>query len=285
MGVELCACYAASSIAPFDECEGGSDSTCLTAKCTNTCEGFETYCNFVTGDYVTGECNLLHSSPTTTTPSSLAPTSLAPRVLSTSSVASPSPTFITTSSGSSNVTVIIGTCNSDEECTAVVRSHFPEQSLNCVHATQPQASLLSTSLKVKVMHPVRLLAARILAKGLRHTATMCWVMLVRERSCMTSQFHPPDKKKYLWLVKMHLGLCEQFHRRCDTTRFTSIDHPQIGGKFTATPGGPTSVFFLVARTSSVLEPVLPIIKYAVAPLEVGPEFAPNKEVGLMRVLW
>ena len=85
---------------------------------------------------------------------------------------------------------------------------------------------------------------------------------------MTSQFHPPDKKKYSWLVKMHLGLCEQFHRRYDTIRFTSIDHPQIGGKFAATPGGPTSVFFMVARTSSVLEPVLPIIKYAVAPLEV-----------------
>ena len=40
-------------------------------------------------------------------------------------------------------------------------------------------------------------------------------------------------------------------------------------------GGLTSVFFMVARTSSVLEPVLPIIKYVVAPLEVGPEFAPN----------
>ena len=35
----------------------------------------------------------------------------------------------------------------------------------------------------------------------------------------------------------------------------------------------------------MLEQVLPIIKYVVAPLEVGPEFAPNKEVGLMRDLW
>jgi hypothetical protein len=35
------------------------------------------------------------------------------------------------------------------------------------------------------------------------------------------------------------------------------------------------VYFVVARTSSVLEQVLPIIKYVVAPLEVGPEFAPN----------
>jgi hypothetical protein len=101
--------------------------------------------------------------------------------------------------------VIIGTCNSDEECTAVVRSHFPEQSLNCVHATQPQASLLSTSLKVKVMHPVRLLAARILAKGLRHTATMCWVMLVRERSCMTISISSSRQKKVLVVSKNALG--------------------------------------------------------------------------------
>jgi hypothetical protein len=32
---------------------------------------------------------------------------------------------------------------------------------------------------------------------------------------------------------------------------------------------------MVARTISMIELVLPIIKYAVAPLEVGPEFALN----------
>jgi hypothetical protein len=32
---------------------------------------------------------------------------------------------------------------------------------------------------------------------------------------------------------------------------------------------------MVARTGSMLELVLPIIKYLVAPLEVGPEFALN----------
>jgi hypothetical protein len=32
---------------------------------------------------------------------------------------------------------------------------------------------------------------------------------------------------------------------------------------------------MVARTSSILELVLPIIKYVVATLEVGPEFALN----------
>jgi hypothetical protein len=32
---------------------------------------------------------------------------------------------------------------------------------------------------------------------------------------------------------------------------------------------------MVARTSSMIELVLPIIKYGLAPLEVGPEFAPN----------
>ena len=34
----------------------------------------------------------------------------------------------------------------------------------------------------------------------------------------------------------------------------------------------------------MIELVLPIIKYGLAPLEVGPEFAPNYEVGLMRDL-
>ena len=34
-----------------------------------------------------------------------------------------------------------------------------------------------------------------------------------------------------------------------------------------------------------MELVIPNIKYGIAPLEVGPEFALNKEVGLMRDLW
>jgi hypothetical protein len=59
-----------------------------------------------------------------------------------------------------------------------------------------------------------------------------------------------------------------------TVRLTSINHPQIGGKFTTTPGELTN-FFMVARTSSMMELVLPIIKYGLAPLEVGPEFALN----------
>jgi hypothetical protein len=42
---------------------------------------------------------------------------------------------------------------------------------------------------------------------------------------------------------------------------------------------------MVARTSSMIELVLTIIKYPVAPLEVGPEFALNEEVGLMSDLW
>jgi hypothetical protein len=36
---------------------------------------------------------------------------------------------------------------------------------------------------------------------------------------------------------------------------------------------------MVARTSSMIELVLPIIKYAMTPLEVGPESALNREVG------
>jgi hypothetical protein len=68
MGVELCQCYAASSIAPFDECDSESNATCLIAKCLNTCEGFEAYCNIALVDDGTGECTLVASS-TGTTPS------------------------------------------------------------------------------------------------------------------------------------------------------------------------------------------------------------------------
>ncbi len=35
----------------------------------------------------------------------------------------------------------------------------------------------------------------------------------------------------------------------------------------------------------MMELVLPIMKYGIVLLEVGPEFALNKEVGLMRDLW
>jgi hypothetical protein len=65
------------------------------------------------------------------------------------------------------------------------------------------------------------------------------------------------------------------HRPHVTVRLTSIDHPPMGGKFTATPGGLTNLFYGVARTSSMIELVLLIIKYGLAPLEDGPKFAPN----------
>jgi hypothetical protein len=44
-GVGLCACYAQSSISPFDECEGESDETCAIADCySNSCDGYVAYC-------------------------------------------------------------------------------------------------------------------------------------------------------------------------------------------------------------------------------------------------
>jgi hypothetical protein len=42
---------------------------------------------------------------------------------------------------------------------------------------------------------------------------------------------------------------------------------------------------MAARTGLLNELVLPIIKYATVPLEVGPEFALNWEVGWIRDLW
>jgi heat shock protein HslJ len=61
MGVDLCGCYAASSTAPFDECEGHIKS-CAMAKCMNSCEGLEAYCDLASreenGMGELGECKL-----------------------------------------------------------------------------------------------------------------------------------------------------------------------------------------------------------------------------------
>ncbi len=59
-----------------------------------------------------------------------------------------------------------------------------------------------------------------------------------------------------------------------TVHLTSIYHPQIGGNFAATPGGPTNLF-MVALTNSWSELVNTIIKKVMAALEGGPEFAPR----------
>ena len=69
VGIELCQCYAASSITPFDECE--DDATCVTAKCTNACDGFEGYCDIeiYTGDGVR-DCKLRPASTVVSTISS-----------------------------------------------------------------------------------------------------------------------------------------------------------------------------------------------------------------------
>lgn len=44
VGVQLCGCYAASIIAPFDECEGEPEENCVMAKCGNSCIGMVAYC-------------------------------------------------------------------------------------------------------------------------------------------------------------------------------------------------------------------------------------------------
>jgi len=59
-GVNVCGCYAASSIAPFDECEGEDDTTCIIAGCAvNSCDGYEATCS-------DGECKLVKDTPPAT---------------------------------------------------------------------------------------------------------------------------------------------------------------------------------------------------------------------------
>ena len=61
-----------------------------------------------------------------------------------------------------------------------------------------------------------------------------------------------------------------------TVRLTLIDHPQMGGKFTVTPGGLTQlILWLHWLPSSMIELVNSTMKHGMAPLEVGPGFAPN----------
>ncbi len=60
-----------------------------------------------------------------------------------------------------------------------------------------------------------------------------------------------------------------------TVRLTSIYDPPIGGKFTETSWGESTNLFMVALTSSSSELVNATIKKVMAPLEVGPEIAPN----------
>ncbi|KAL7470523.1 hypothetical protein ACHAXS_010797 [Conticribra weissflogii] len=47
--VEICECYGASNLEPFDECEGEDDFTCIIAKCADDCAGKEAYCDSGTG--------------------------------------------------------------------------------------------------------------------------------------------------------------------------------------------------------------------------------------------
>ena len=89
VGVEMCECYAASSTAPFDECEGSQP--CATAKCAgNACENYEAYCDFgalEAGLGELGECLLRPiMEGTTSTTTTTEETSPAPTVVSTPTV-------------------------------------------------------------------------------------------------------------------------------------------------------------------------------------------------------
>lgn len=70
-GVGLCECYSASSIDPFDECEGQDDSMCVFSKCaTNKCAGLKAYCmRTEEGDGSTKMCALSANTDTAPTPS------------------------------------------------------------------------------------------------------------------------------------------------------------------------------------------------------------------------
>ena len=110
-GVEVCECYALSSTFPFDECEG-EEMDCLMAKCMDSCAGYEGYC-LLSPDSADGtQSCVLRQVSTTISP-----------VPPGSPTTSPSPTVI-----SAIADETVGSCTSDDECTAVVRSRFPSES-------------------------------------------------------------------------------------------------------------------------------------------------------------
>ena len=102
-GVDLCDCYASSSTSPFDECEG-QEMDCMMAKCMDSCAGFEGYC-MLPADSNDGTCDLRQVT-----------------------AQSNSPTPVDSLNATSSLDEAVGTCTSDDECTAVVRSHSPPQS-------------------------------------------------------------------------------------------------------------------------------------------------------------
>ncbi|KAL7539563.1 hypothetical protein ACHAXR_009390 [Thalassiosira sp. AJA248-18] len=107
-GVDLCQCYAASSTDPFDECEGEDDSTCKIARCTNTCAGFGANCTDSTdSDGGTKICEL-------------------------QPISGQDPLLAIEDTS--------GTCTSDNDCTARVRSRFPLQSSSGVDLCQCYAA-------------------------------------------------------------------------------------------------------------------------------------------------
>lgn len=88
IGVDMCECYAISSTAPFDECEGSQP--CATAKCAgNACENYEAYCDFgareENGMGELGEC-LLRPMEETSNTTTTEETSPVPTVVSTPTV-------------------------------------------------------------------------------------------------------------------------------------------------------------------------------------------------------
>jgi len=91
VGVDMCECYAASSTAPFDECE--DSQPCATAKCAgNACENYEAYCDFGAREEndmgELGECLLRPTmeGTSTTTMTTTEGTSPVPTVASTPTV-------------------------------------------------------------------------------------------------------------------------------------------------------------------------------------------------------
>ena len=124
-GVGMCGCFAESDIDPFDQCEGDRES-CATARCigedVDNCYDMEAYCDLAPDDNGMGECRLRESKDTDDADD----TDNGKRISS--------------SDDDGDEDIIPAQCDSDDQCSATIRSQQPSGQFTGVPACECFAS-------------------------------------------------------------------------------------------------------------------------------------------------
>lgn len=126
-GVGMCGCFAESDIDPFDQCEGDRES-CATARCigedVDSCYEMDAYCDLAPDDNGMGECRLRE-----------------PEDAVDDTDDTDNDKRISSSDDNDHTdTIIPAQCDSDDQCSAMIRSQQPAGSFTGVPACQCFAS-------------------------------------------------------------------------------------------------------------------------------------------------